>query len=441
MAGAFLRRGIKIKGCREQLNNAKIAESKPSALFCVSLKPGKGPQSKILVEVGDSLKQGTVIASPSGSDSGFIYSPVSGAVANIVNKVNSFGELSTMVLIKPAKVNVALNFNTLASHSSTNLFGRLVESGSYDNWGQRLPTFHKYINPNAKNNRMLVVKLFDSDPFVFSNQAIAQNLTEEVVKGAVCFFKVSGAMQMVFVLAKSKQADEIIKKIKEVAIALELPENIFKFVKINNVYPYDEEHLLFKLITKHEMNPEEEVENRGIMIENSQSCLNFFRAVYENKPTLSSVYTVSGDNVKKPVIVEVPNGADALSVLALAQIEDENRFNGFTLGGAFNGVGQCDDSIGLQQTFSSMCSFKLNREINKEIDCINCGSCNAVCPMKLSPVNLDNFALNKDYGRAKRYGALSCINCGACSFVCPARRFLAQRISDMANSIREGRTM
>lgn len=432
-------RGLKIN--KVNIESPIITEIKPSVAFCVQLKVGQGKESKPLIKVGETVKQGTVIAAPDGDTSGFVYSPVNGAVLKIETKINTFGENSTCVIIEAAKVNTPLFFNKLESFSANNLFGRLIESGSFDNWGKRMPTYHKYLNPNAKNERILVIKTFDSDPYILSNEAITEQYTEEVVKGAICFYRISGASKMFFIVPNEKSKQPLIAKIREIASKLEVPQNLFDIITVDNVYPYDENHLLCDILTGKEISVDEDVENRGIMIENSQSCLNFERAVYENRPVISSVYTIAGDNLAHNEVVEIYNGTLPQELLSRGQVVDLEKFRGFVLGGALSGLSQCDRALGLPLTYSAILTFKWDDSKYKEIDCINCGRCNEVCPMRLNPMSLDNFAINKDYGRAKKYGALSCINCGCCSYVCPARRFLSQRISDMADSIRLGRTM
>src|SRR5699024_12703410 len=60
-------------------------------------------------------------------------------------------------------------------------------------------------------------------------------------------------------------------------------------------------------------------------------------------------------------------------------------------------------------------------------NCINCGKCADVCPMKLMPMQTEFYTNAKEYENADKYGGvLSCIECGACTYICPARRPLAQ---------------
>lgn len=431
-------RGVYIKGCRNAFKNADIADVKSSALFCVPLKMGAGAQSKFLLHTGDLVREGTVLASPADNTSGFIYSPVSGSIESIADGLNALGQPCKIVRIAPAHKNIELFFKPINDLTASNLFGRLVESGSFDNWGDRYPTYFKYTSAEIRNTRTLIVKLFDSDGYCYSNAAIARTKTREVAVGASLFYKISGAKTLCFAVADS--ADEIIPKLREEMRTSGIIENRIKFVKIRARYPFDEDHLLAKTCDGCTIKITENVWEKGVVIENAQTCLNFFNAVHLNKPTTHGVVTISGGLIKKPLTVNVPCGLPASGLIESNLFKDAKP-DAFCLGGALSGFAQCSMDIGVPLSVSSLNVFKPNLCDNNEIDCVNCGKCNNVCPVKLSPVLLDNYALCKDYGRAKRYGVEACINCGACSFVCPSKRFLAQRISGVKRAIQEGRTM
>ena len=430
-------RGVFIAGCRDAIKKAEIVELKNSTNFCVPTKLGKGSESKVLVEVGNLVKAGSVLASPSDKTSAFIYSPVSGSVVSIADGINAFGDRCKIIEIEPAVVDIKLLFKPLTDFSSPNLFGRLIESGSCDTWQDRFPSYVKYSRENSKNIKTLIVKLYDSDGFIYSNATIAKQFAKEVALGAALFYKVSGAIKLTFVCFD--EFEEISKKIKTHLAGQGIAENNISFVKAQKNYPSDYDNLLAKFATGKTIKISSRVEDEGVAIENAQTCLNFYNAVYLNEPTTKAVYTISGTNVAKPAICVVKNGNSAQDLIKAFKIAENFKLESFVVGGAMCGIAQSELTVGLPLSATSLHSFK--NVDNNEIDCINCGRCNKVCPTRLAPVLLDQYALLKDFGRAKRYGAEACINCGACSYVCPAKRFLAQRISDAKTAISEGRTM
>ena len=77
-----------------------------------------------------------------------------------------------------------------------------------------------------------------------------------------------------------------------------------------------------------------------------------------------------------------------------------------------------DDCI-VTKTVTSL--IILNKEENREENCIRCGSCVLSCPNKLEPIQIMNAvkAMNKD--AVKRLHPERCIECGLCSYSCTSK--------------------
>ena len=56
-----------------------------------------------------------------------------------------------------------------------------------------------------------------------------------------------------------------------------------------------------------------------------------------------------------------------------------------------------------------------------EPQCIRCGKCITVCPMKLEPVFMYMYYSKGDFENMEKYHITDCFECGSCSFNCPAR--------------------
>ena len=64
----------------------------------------------------------------------------------------------------------------------------------------------------------------------------------------------------------------------------------------------------------------------------------------------------------------------------------------------------------------------------KELNCIRCGRCVSVCPMKLVPTTLDLYSRKGDTSTLIKNNIMNCMECGSCTFVCPSKRYLVQSI-------------
>ena len=56
----------------------------------------------------------------------------------------------------------------------------------------------------------------------------------------------------------------------------------------------------------------------------------------------------------------------------------------------------------------------------RELPCIRCGDCAAVCPVQLLPQHLFWYACADDEKQLREYGLTDCIECGCCDLVCPS---------------------
>ena len=61
--------------------------------------------------------------------------------------------------------------------------------------------------------------------------------------------------------------------------------------------------------------------------------------------------------------------------------------------------------------------------------CINCGRCVEVCPGRVVPRLLADYAENYNEEAFLSHDGMECCECGCCSYVCPAKRPLTQTIT------------
>ena len=71
--------------------------------------------------------------------------------------------------------------------------------------------------------------------------------------------------------------------------------------------------------------------------------------------------------------------------------------------------------------FSEAFAEKANQD-----PCLRCGKCLTVCPMGLSPTQLDQAAIAKRVDLLMQLRVRDCIECGSCAYNCPAQRSLLQ---------------
>ena len=70
-----------------------------------------------------------------------------------------------------------------------------------------------------------------------------------------------------------------------------------------------------------------------------------------------------------------------------------------------------------------------------QTNCIQCGRCLEVCPARLIPTKLADYAALGMVDLFRDNDGRECIECGSCSYICPAKRSLAEGIVMMKQMI------
>ena len=127
------------------------------------------------------------------------------------------------------------------------------------------------------------------------------------------------------------------------------------------------------------------------------------------KSVFETIITISGDCISKPLVLRVKLYTSLLDILnEFFEIDNEEfdiYVNGYLGGSKINSI---DDIIITMDTKS----FVINKKIQEvETECINCGACERICPMKIN-VKRCYFGSKQDK---------KCLNCGLCNYICPAK--------------------
>lgn len=418
-------RGIKAPKIKAT-TGTDITPLRPVEFYNVPLKLKNVSESEPVVRVGDSVKQGTLIAKPVGNFGLNIYSPVSGKILNIFSKMNAGGEYCKHILVMNDNKDEVEDLPQIDSISDVTLISRLRDAGIIDTVSQ-MPSYLKYAYVGARSYKTLIVLMDSTDPNNSINQTLAEYKMEEVVNGAKYFMNITNAQFITFVFTENNY--KLAAKLKK-HIAESKKRYDFKIKFIPNKYPFDNPYILASLVCKKKINKNLSFLDAGITIENAETCYNFCRAVEFNKPVTNKVVTVDGDNVTRKGNYFVPNGASYQNILEFVGVEDIKAPSRLIDGSIMSGNAQFNEDISISFMTNTILVLKFDELTDsKEYPCISCGKCSSVCPVFLNPQAIERTYLSEEIEDFNRLRGHSCIDCGCCSYVCPARRHLSQRIS------------
>ena len=418
--------GINLPKNKENLEDNDILEIRPPEHYSVPILTTNGFPMEECVSVGDYVKEGSLLAKPTTAKGSFVYSPTSGKVVSIIDKLTSTGLMCKHIVIKDDKNLDTTNFEEMEDLSAKELLKRLAVSGIVDaNFGGS-PTYLRYTLNAVEKQFTLYVLMSNTDPYLTANEALTLHRTAEVVSGAKYFAKILNSNKIVFLFtAAAKQAR---KKLKAF-IKQNEPELDYEIKIIENRYPLDHVDVLQARFKPKKNIFVEQSDKAKFFIEDAITCHNFYNAVKNNAPINYRIITVGGNNIVRKGNYIVKNGTSFEHVLEVVGVKDGIERLAVINGGIMRGTAQytldvsCDMET-LAITFIDDSEYK----VQDEMPCINCGRCVDVCPMNLLPHKIDEQCINRKTYPAKQLGIDSCIGCGCCSNVCPSKRYITQRL-------------
>jgi len=402
-----------------------ITPLRPMDFYNVPLKYKNVSEAEPIVNIGDEVKEGELIAEPVGKFGVGIYSPVCGKVLNIFDKMTSWGEYCKHILIMNNNKSEVVDLPEIESIADNILVDRVRDAGLID-YIANMPTFLKYAYTGQKVYKTLFVLMDDVDPNCTINQTLAEFKIEEVINGAKYFMNMTSAPHITFVFTKNNK--KLVEKMKK-HIAENKKNYDYKVKYLPSKYPFTNPYILTHLLAGKKISKKTSFLDAGIVIETAESCYNLCRAVEFNKPVTRKIVTIDGDNVIRKGNYSIPNGVSYENLIDFAGIIDKNESMKIIEGNLLYGTAQYNKEISITLTTNCVVIQKYNPfELPDEFNCISCGKCLKVCPMGLNPQRLETAYLDNDSDELDNLRIQSCIECGCCSYICPSRRHITQRI-------------
>lgn len=413
---------LKIKGQK----NLELFELRPPEYFTVPLVADDGNTSERAVNVGEKVKEGSLIATPVGKYGTFVYSPVCGKVVNIVKKLNASGNLCEHIVVARDLAEEKEYLRPLDGEEfdQDNLLKRLYESGIIDNFEPYDPAYKKYLLKNPVKE--VVINCAPFDPYAKSSDALIINKLEEVYGGAKLLKIVADAKKLTFLFTtKQRKLAKLVKaKIAQEKIGGEVKVKIYP-----NIYPLQYDRLVAYYQSGKMVAEGTRTAEVGVIVESVNNCYDFYNSVKLGKPAIERVVTVGGNNCQRRANYIVKNGTPISHILEVVGTKESVLEKMLIYGGIMTGIPQESAEVSVTLTASTILFCDASEFIAETyMPCINCGKCNDVCPVKLNVKQLDDCFMEQRLRDAKKLNVSTCVGCGCCSYVCPSRRNLSQRM-------------
>ena len=294
--------------------------------------------------------------------------------------------------------------------------------------GAGFPTHIKLSPAPDKKIDYIIVNAAECEPYLTCDYRVMIEQPEKIIRGLKVMLKMfPGAKGVIGIENNKPEAIKVLSEMVKDIPNMEVAELLMK-------YPQGAEKQIIYAITKREVpsaTPPSLPADVGCIVDNVATVMAIGDAIFESKPLMDRVITVSGGAVKNPGNYQMKIGmniADLMDAIGGFSVEPAK----FIAGGPMMGPSMYTLDVASTKTTSGLlCFTKEEAYIPPERNCIRCGKCVEHCPMGLMPFELNQLAIK---GLAEEFGNLhgmDCIECGSCSFECPAKRQLAQSIRAM----------
>ena len=396
-----------------------------------------GAPAKPVVQKGDTVKVGTLIAEAGGFVSAPIFSSVSGKVFKIDTAIDATGYRKPVIIINvegdewEESIDRSDKLETVAAHpelTPEEIINRVKAAGVVGMGGACFPTFIKLTPPPTAKAECVIINAVECEPYITADYRLMMEHADEILVGLELLMKAAKVTRGYIGIETNKPAaiDLLTKKSAEVFGQSEYSVEV---VPLKQRYPQGgEKQLVDAVIRRQVPAPPAIPVNVGAIVQNVGTAFAVYEAVMKHKPLFERYTTVTGKRLSKPGNFLVRMGTPMASLIEACGGMPEGD-NKLLAGGPMMGKALTSAEVPICKGTNSVTIISGDEAFRKDAQpCIRCAKCVGACPMGLEPYLLAKLSDIKNWERAEKEDVVSCIECGSCQFTCPAHRPLLDNI-------------
>ncbi len=405
-----------------------IADVLPGNELVYPVSQHIGAPAKPIVAKGDRVLMGQKIAESGGFVSAPIYASVSGTVKALEARRVVTGDMVMSIVVENDGQYEDVGFRPredAGSLSREEIVDIVKEAGIVGMGGAGFPTHVKLSPKEPEKIDYVIANCAECEPYLTSDYRRMLEEPEKLVGGlriALQLFPNATG-----ILAVEDNKPDCVSLLR--SLVRDDPKISVKALKTK--YPQGGERQLIYATTGRRINSTMLPADVGCVVNNVDTIVAVYRAVMEGRPLMERIVTVTGDAVATPQNFRVKIGTSYSQVLEAA-----GGFKGtpekIICGGPMMGFGMFDLNVPTTKTSTALLALSKDEVSAMEPGpCINCGRCVEVCPGRVIPSRLADYAERFDEEAFLANYGMECCECGCCSFICPAKRPLTQQIKSM----------
>ena len=391
-----------------------------------------GAPAKPVVNRGDKVKVGTLIAEANGFVSAPIYSSVSGTVLKVDTAIDATGYRKPAIYINvegdewEESIDRSETLETLDKHpelTPEEIVNRIKVAGVTGMGGAGFPTFIKLCPPPTAKAECVILNGVECEPYITSDYRLMMEHADEILVGLDLLMK--GAKVERGYIGIENNKPEAIKLFEQKTAN----DPRIEIVALAKKYPQGgEKQLVDAVINRQVPAPPAIPVNVGAIVQNVGTAYAVYQAVMKNKPLFERYTTVTGKQLKNPGNFLVRMGTPMRELIDLCGGMPEGD-NKVLAGGPMMGKSVVSTDVTVCKGTNSI-TILTDADAHRKAaqPCIRCGKCVSACPMGLEPYLLATLSSFKEWERLEAEQVTSCISCGSCQFTCPSHRPILDNI-------------
>lgn len=408
----------------------QMAELPKQAIF--PLSQHIGAPAKPVVQRGDKVKVGTLLAEAGGFVSAPIYSSVSGTVAKIDEEFDATDYRKPVIIVNvegdewEENIDRGDKLETLADHpelTPEEIVNRVQAAGVTGMGGAGFPTHVKLCPPPTAKAECIIVNAVECEPYITSDYRLMMEHPDEIIAGLELLMKAAKVERGYIGIEENKP--EAIKLLTEKTAN----DSRIEVIPLAQKYPQGgEKQLVDAVIHRQVPAPPAIPVNVGAIVQNVGTTFAVYEAVMKRKPLIERYTTVTGKRIKRPgnFLVRIGTPFSQLIEACGGMPKGDNKV---LAGGPMMGKAVISLNTPVCKGTNSITVISGDEAHRKKVQpCIRCAKCVSVCPMGLEPYLIATLSAFKEYERAENEDIVSCIACGSCQYTCPSGRPILDNI-------------
>ncbi|MCP5325776.1 MAG: electron transport complex subunit RsxC [Oceanospirillaceae bacterium] len=415
---------------KHQSTELPVARAPMPSRLVLPLNQHIGAPARVLVQEGDKVLKGQLIASAEGFVSAALHAPTSGTISRIAEHAlpHSSGMSGMCIEITPDGSDTWCEHQGLADyrdHAPADLLALIKNAGIAGLGGAGFPSHVKLASSHNKPIDTLILNGAECEPYITADDMLMRERAAEVIEGALILLHILNPERCLIGIEDNKP--EAIVALKHALQASTKDAHKIQVIGIPTKYPSGGEKQLIQILTGKEVPSGGIPADIGVVCQNVGTAAAIHNAISKGEPLISRIVTLTGKACAQPRNYEVLIGTPVNELMQHGGI-DAGLMQRLIMGGPMMGFTLTDLSVPVVKTTNCLLA-----PTKKELPvapaaqaCIRCGMCTEACPAQLLPQQLYWFSRAEEFDKAEAHNLFDCIECGACAYVCPSNIPLVQ---------------